>query len=133
MAPHPKAASATPRLDEIEQAQQHILTTQKAILAMLDHLTNKPYGEDEREPLVHVRAGEERWNICLSPGGKLLASILSVVVSAVVIAALGFAWNGAIAMANVSAQLEDIDSRLDRLGTYVAKVEAQLDEKADKQ
>lgn len=117
---------------EADQLTLEIIETQQAILAMLGHLTNKPHSEEDREPLVHVRAGEARWNICLSPGGKLLASVLSVVVSAVIIAALGFAWKGAVTMTNVSVQLEDINERLDRLGTYVAKVEAQLDEKVDK-
>lgn len=129
---HPKTDAATPRLDEIERAQQGIITTQKAILAMLGHLTNNPESDDKRDPLIHVRAGEERWNICLSQIGKWIAGIMASVITASMIAGLALAWNGAVNMQIMLDRLDKIEARLDRLGKYVGRVDAKLDGKADK-
>lgn len=96
MSTHPKTESATPRLDAIEEKQQHI-------------------------------------HDLLSRFAKWVAGIAATVIAAVMLAALAFAWNGAVNMTLMLERLDKIEQRLDRLGKYIARVDARLDGKVDKQ
>lgn len=126
MSTHPKTESATPRLDAIEEKQ-------RLIHDLLTHIVNGRQTSEEHDPFIHVVAGDEKWNICLSRFAKWVAGIAATVIAAAMIAALAFAWNGAVNMTLMLERLDKIEQRLDRLGKYITRVDARLDGKVDKQ
>lgn len=122
---HPKTQSATPRLDAIEAKQE-------AIHTLLTHLVNGRQTSEGSDPLIHVVAGDEKWNICLNKAGKWIAGIIGVLIPMVLATAFGFAYNGAQSMTEVKVELRAVNERLDRLGRYIERVDARIDGKADK-
>lgn len=105
---------------------------QNAMMEMLSHLVNGRQGNGDTDPFIHVVAGDEKWNICLNRIAKWIAGIAATVIAASMLAALAFAWNGAVNMSLMLERLDKIEQRLDRLGKYITRVDARLDGKVDK-
>lgn len=65
------------------------------------------------DPLIHVRHGDEKWNICLSTFGKWLAGIAATLFTSAVIGALGFAMSSKADLSELMTEMRAINKRLD--------------------
>lgn len=84
------------------------------------------------EPPVHIVAGEEKWFLCLSRVAKWIAGIAATVVGALLIGAMGFAWQSNQTLGRVLERLDAIDHRFDRTNQRIEKLSDKLDRKVDK-
>lgn len=84
------------------------------------------------EPPIHIVAGDEKFNICLSRAAKWVSGIAATIVAALLIGALNFAWQLNATLGQVLQRLDAIEHRFDRTDRRLEKLSDKVDGKADK-
>jgi hypothetical protein len=123
------------RMDLSELRASQIEQNLETIMTMLGHLVHKPSANEpppDHDPFIHVIAGDEKWNICLSRAGKWVAGIIAVLIPMAIAGAFTFAYTGAQGMAEVKTELKNINRRLDSMSDYIMAVDSRVNGKVDK-
>lgn len=89
--------------------------------------------KDMKTPPAHIidQYGE-RVGICLSRLAKWVAGVGASLIAALLIGAVGFAWQSNATLTDVVSTLQQIDDRLNRIDRRQERMEDRIERKADK-